>query len=187
MFLGEGMRRTADALTVSRGFIGALIVLLALSGKDALAAVILLLIVGWTTDILDGRIARLASRSDSDSAEGELESSSWASEHDFTFDMILVLSSFIYLSAAGFISLPLAIGYLLIAAVFILWSSGSKSITELFAFPLVALPLIIAYLEEPWIAYIFGAWIILALVFCWQRFTGVVREFIEDIKGLNKT
>jgi hypothetical protein len=178
------MKKIADMLTASRGLIAGIIVLLGFGGRAALPAVIALIIIGWTTDILDGKIARhaRAKAPSHDSFEN-----SWLGEHDFTIDMIMVFASFVYLVFAGFISPELALGYILLAALFILWSSGSKSVTELFAFPLVALPLIIAYSEESWIAYVYIGWVILALILGWQRFTGVVREFIDDVKRLRKT
>jgi phosphatidylglycerophosphate synthase len=178
------MKKLADLLTASRALIAILIVALSLEGKKALPWVILLIIVGWTTDILDGRLARRA-RGEGSSQTG-VDENTWLGEHDFLLDMILVFSSLIYLTAAGFIGVPFALGYTLVAAIFILWASGSKSVTELFAFPLTALPLIIAYQEVPWAAYMYLIWILLALVFCWERFVGVVREFIAGMRWLRK-
>jgi hypothetical protein len=185
MIFGQSLQRIADLLTASRAIFGAIIILLGLGGKEALSLVVLLIIAGWTTDILDGRFARSAkANSTSDSATIK---NSWISEHDFTFDMILVLSSLIYLTTVGFVWAPYSFVYLSVAALFIIWSSGSKSVIELLALPVVALPLIIAYFEEPWIAYVFGVWIILALIFCWSRFMVVIEDFIKGIKNFRKT
>jgi len=178
------MKRLADWLTASRAVIALLILLLALEGKRALPAVIFLILIGWTTDILDGTLARRAARrGEAQLGPGE---NTWLGEHDFTLDMIMVYASFVYLTAVGFVPPKWALGYTAVATVFILWSHGSKSVTELFAFPLVALPLIIAYYEEPWAAYVYLVWIVLALIFAWERFTGVVREFIEGMRRLRK-
>ncbi len=178
------MRMMANLLTASRGLIAVAIVLLALEGRSALPIVIALIIIGWTTDILDGRMARLARQRE----EGPLSPQDlWWGAHDFAIDMMMVFASLVYLVSAGFVAPELALGYLLIAGLFIKWSSGSKSITELFAFPLVALPLIIAYSEVPEMAYIYLGWMLLALLLGWERFVGVVREFIDGIKQLHKT
>ncbi len=173
------MKKLADLLTASRALVALLILLLSLEGKKALPAVILLTIFGWTTDILDGHLAR--------KAKDPNKENTWLGEHDFLLDMIMVFSGFVYLTLAGFISPLLALAYTAMAAIFILWSSGSKSVTELFAFPLTALPLIIAYQEQSWAAYVYILWILLALIFAWERFTGVVREFIEGMRRLRKT
>ena len=175
------MKKLADLLTASRALIAILIVALSLEGKGALPLVILLIILGWTTDILDGRLARRA-RSDGSAEPSSGEYATWLGEHDFLLDMTMVFASLLYLTASGFIDLQLALGYTLVAAIFILWSSGSKSVTELFAFPVVAVPLIIAYQEAPWAAYAYIVWIILALILCWERFSGVVREFIAGMR-----
>jgi len=178
------MKRLADWLTASRALIALLILLLALEGKKALPLVIFLIIIGWTTDILDGNLAKRAARR----GEARIEpgENTWLGEHDFTFDMIMVYASFVYLTAVSFVPPVWALGYTVIAALFIIASGGSKSVTELFAFPLVALPLIIAYQEAPWAAYIYLIWIVLALILAWERFTGVVREFIEGMRKLRK-
>ncbi len=166
------MKRIPDLLTLSRGLIAIIIALLGLVGPDALESVILLIIVGWTTDILDGRLARKYSKG-----------STWIGEKEFTFDMVMVLGGLCYLVLAGFIPLIPAAIYVGVAALFIAYFR-SKMVTMSFAFPIVALPLIIAYFNAPRAALIFIAWIILALLYDWKRFKGVVIEFIENAKEL---
>ncbi len=176
------VKRVADLLTASRGVIALLIVLLSLEGKRALPTVVLLTILGWTTDILDGYLARRAAEeSGIDLAE---EGNTWIGEHDFALDMIMVYAGFLYLAAAGYVPTRWALGYTLLAAFSVLRARGSKSVTMLFAFPLVALPLLIAYREIPWAAYAYMIWIVLALIFFWNRFVGVVKEFLEGMAHL---
>lgn len=178
------MKKLADLLTASRALIAILIVALSLEGKKALPGVIVLIIIGWTTDIFDGRLARRARNEDP--TKSRSNETTWLGEHDFLLDMMMVFAGLVYFTFSGFVSLPLALIYTTIAAIFILWSSGSKSVAELFAFPLAALPLIIAYQEASWAAYAYLIWILLALILCWERFTGVVREFIADMRRLRK-
>lgn len=166
------MRRLADTLTLSRGGIALIILLLGFAGKRALEAVVFLTIFGWTTDILDGRLAKRSS-----------EEPTWISDKDFPFDMVMVLAGLVYMVLAGFVPALPALIYTVIAGIFMI-KSRSKAITELFALPLVVLPLVIAYLEAPEAAYIFIAWIVLALILDWRRFRGVVSEFIQDARQL---
>lgn len=175
-------KRVADLLTASRGLIALLIVLLSLEGKRALPMVILLTIVGWTTDILDGQLARRAAAEGALDLEGD--ENTWIGEHDFALDMIMVYAGFFYLAAAGYVPTQWALGYTLLAAFFVLLTRGSKSVTMLLAFPLVALPLLIAVREAPWAAYVYGIWIVLALILFWHRFVGVVKEFLEGMAHL---
>ncbi|HCP32684.1 TPA: hypothetical protein DIT45_05545 [Candidatus Acetothermia bacterium] len=166
------MKKVPDWLTGSRGIIAVVISFLGLVGPQALEAVILLIILGWTTDILDGRLARRYHKG-----------ATWIGEREFVFDMVMVFSGLCYLVMAGFIPLVPAAIYVAVAFVFIAYFR-SKSVTMSFAFPLVALPLIVAYFKASRAAICFVVWICLAALFDWRRFKGVVLEFIENTKAL---
>ncbi len=88
------MKRVPDLLTASRGGIALVIASLGLVGPRALEAVILLIILGWTTDILDGRLARRYHKE-----------VTWVGEREFVFDMVMVFSGLCYLVMSGFIPL----------------------------------------------------------------------------------
>lgn len=168
------MKKLPDLLTGSRGIIAVVISFLGLVGPQALEAVILLIILGWTTDILDGRVARRYQKE-----------ATWIGEREFVFDMVMVFSGLCYLVMAGFIPLVPAAIYVAVAFVFIAYFR-SKSVTMSFAFPVVTLPLIVAYFNAPRAAIWFVAWICLAGLFDWRRFKGVVLEFIANTKALAK-
>ncbi len=168
------MRQLPDLLTLSRGVIALTVFLLGFAGGRALEAVILLTILGWTTDIFDGRLARKYEKP-----------ITWIGEREFTFDMAMVFAGLCYLVISGFINGWLALGYVAIAAAFIL-IFRSKMITMSFATPLVALPLIVASQQAPRAAVWFLLWIVSALILDWSRFKGVVREFIENARKLGQ-
>jgi hypothetical protein len=172
------MKRVPDLLTLSRAFIAAAILLLGvvegldLLARSALPTVLLLTMLGWTTDILDGRLARKYNKPPT-----------WVGEKEFAFDMAMVFSGLCYLVLSGFIPFIPAIIYVMVAAAFIAYFR-SKMVTMSFATPVVALPLIVAYFEAPHALIWYVAWIVAALVFDWRRFSGVVREFIHNAKNL---
>ncbi|TFH11842.1 MAG: CDP-alcohol phosphatidyltransferase family protein [Candidatus Atribacteria bacterium] len=166
------MRKLPDLLTLSRGLVAIAVLLLGFVGPQALEAVILLMIVGWTTDIFDGRLARKYHKPPT-----------WIGEREFIFDMMMVFSGLAYLVMAGFIDRVLALGYIVIAAICIAFFR-SKMITMSFATPLVALPLVIASLNAPRAALIYLIWIAGALALDWSRFKGVIREFLDNAKKL---
>lgn len=168
------MKKVPDWLTGSRGIIAVVISCLGLVGPQALEAVVLLIILGWTTDILDGRLARRYQKE-----------ATWIGEREFLFDMVMVFSGLCYLVMAGFIPLVPAAIYVAVAFVFIAYFR-SKSVTMSFAFPVVTLPLIVAYFNAPRAAICFIAWICLAVLFDWRRFKGVILEFIANTKALAK-
>lgn len=167
------MKRLADWLTASRTLIAIAMVLLGFEGKKALPAVVWLTILGWTTDILDGRFARRAQE----------KKHTWLGDHDFQFDVIMVFAILAYLALAGFVSMRLALIYTAVAAAVIAYFR-SKSVTELFMFLILIVQMAITYRETPQMAYIYLLWIVVALLFDWRRFTQVVGEFIENIKHL---
>ena len=168
------MKRVPDLLTASRGFIALAIFSLGFVGPRALETVVLLTMLGWTTDILDGRLARRYKTE-----------ATWVGEREFVFDMIMVFAGLCYLVMVGLIPATPAVIYVAVAAVFIAYFR-SKMITMSFACPLSALPLIVAYFNAPRAALIFIVWMCLAFLFDWRRFKGVVSEFIANAKALQK-
>ena len=165
---------------MSRGLIAAAILALGfverldLLARSALPTVLLLTMLGWTTDILDGRLARKYK-----------QAPTWVGEKEFAFDMVMVFSGLCYLVLSGFIPFVPAIIYVAVAAAFIAYFR-SKMITMSFATPVVALPLIVAYFEAPHALVWYIVWIGGALLFDWRRFSGVVREFIHNAKNLSR-
>ncbi len=168
------MKRVPDLLTALRGVIAVAIASLGLVGRGALEAVVLLTLLGWTSDILDGRLARRYKKE-----------STWIGEKEFAFDMVMVFGGLCYLVMAGFVPFTPAAIYVAIAAVVIAFFR-SKSVTMSFAFPLVALPLIVSWFNAPRAALWFVGWIALAVVFDWRRFKGVVLEFIANARAIQK-
>jgi hypothetical protein len=168
------MKRVPDLLTLLRGVIAIAIFTLGFVGKEALEAVVLLTMIGWTTDIFDGRIARKYNKPPT-----------WVGEQEFTFDMMMVFSALCYLTMADYVSVWLTLPYVMVAAACIAYFR-SKSVTMSFAFPVVALPLIVAASAAPRAALLYGLWIAAALLVDWARFRGVVREFIDNARRLGR-
>lgn len=163
-----------DLLTLSRGIIALAVFSLGFVGPQALGAVLLLTMVGWTTDIFDGRLARKYDKP-----------TTWIGEQEFTFDMLMVFSALCYLVMVDLVPLIPALIYVAIAAACIAFFR-SKSVTMSFAFPLVALPLVVAVWKAPGAAIVYLVWIAAALLLDWTRFKGVVLEFIDNAKRLAK-
>jgi len=168
------MKRIPDLLTLSRGLIAAAIFGLGFVGPEALTTVLILTMVGWTTDILDGRIARRINKPPS-----------WVGEREFAFDMLMVFSGLCYLVLSGLFPFLPAVIYIMVAAACMAYFR-SKMVTMSFATPIVALPLIIAYFKAPTVLLWYVIWIVAALALDWKRFKNVVLEFIENTKKLAK-
>jgi len=168
-----------DWLTASRVVIALAILALIPVGPQALTGVLLLLLLGWTTDIADGRLARRWDKGPT-----------WIGEHEFHIEMLMVLGSTIYLIGTGLVPALPSLAYLAGAAAISLavrWRTQEflkfKSVTMLLAFPWVFIPFAVAYMREPVGAYIGAAWMVLALVLDWRRFLGVVGDFLSGARA----
>ncbi len=157
-------------MTLSRGVVALAIFSLGFVGKSALEAVIVLTMIGWTTDIFDGRLARKYNKPPT-----------WVGEQEFTFDMMMVFSALCYLTMTDYVPLEIALPYVMVAAACVAFFR-SKSVTMSFAFPVVALPLFVSLYAAPRAALLYGIWIVAALALDWTRFKGVVREFIANAR-----
>jgi phosphatidylglycerophosphate synthase len=168
------MKRVPDLLTLSRGVIGLAIFSLGFVGKGALEAVVVLTMIGWTTDIFDGRLARKYNKPPT-----------WVGNREFFFDMVMVFSALCYLTMADYIGIAIALPYVLVAAACVAFFR-SKSVMMSFAFPVVALPLFVSFYAAPRAALLYGIWIVAALALDWSRFKGVVREFIANARKIGR-
>ena len=101
----EGQRlsfkeRLGDILTLSRVFISLVVLSLSFVGKDAYVVVVILVIIGGITDILDGKLAR---RYLGERGEGKL------GRHDPEIDTFLVLCTLAYFSLSHIV-IPTIVG-----------------------------------------------------------------------------
>lgn len=167
-----------DWLTAARALAAVAILGLVPVGPSALRTVAFLLLLGWTTDMADGRLAR---RWEKDPT--------WIGEHEFHIDMLMVLSSAIYLILTGFV--PRSRQCCTSS-----WglrsrsrsSSGRgvprfKSVTMILACPWVFLPFVVGLWHDPVVVYAGLIWTTVALIIDWRRFIGVVGEFLSGARA----
>jgi phosphatidylglycerophosphate synthase len=166
----KALKTLADVLTASRFVIAGLIVFWAIRADySTLGKVIISILIGWTTDILDGPIARR-------SAVGE---GFWG-RTDFIADMAMVWAGFFYMAQVGILSQYLALAYFMLVLLFLLLTR-SKSVLMAFSVPATALPLVVALDRLPSLGIAFLVWIALALIIDHRRFIRVVVEFLHGM------
>ncbi|HAZ27504.1 TPA: hypothetical protein DCY65_01025 [Candidatus Acetothermia bacterium] len=171
-----------DWLTASRALLALVIPGLSLLGPRALRAVAFLLLLGWTTDLADGRLAR---RWEKDPT--------WIGEREFHIDMMMVLASAMYLILTGLVSPVPSLAYLVVAAV-ISWTVRQRSreflrfkaVTMILAFPWVLMPFVVALWRDPVTVYVGVLWAAVAMAFDWRRFLGVVGDFLDGARSFLK-
>lgn len=174
----SGRKGIPDGLTASRVLIALAILALIPRGPTALGAVAGLLLLGWTTDMVDGRLARRFEKYPT-----------WIGEHDFQIDMLMVLASAIFLIATGLVPWEAGVPYVVVAVLISLYTLRFrhflkfKSVTMLLAFPWVFIPFVVALFQTPAVAYAGLVWVVLALISDWRRFLGVVGDFLAGAKA----
>ena len=169
----------ADILTVSRVFIGAAIIALGfLQGAQALPAVVWLTIAAWTSDVLDGVLAR----------HSRVPRRTWIGEQDLIFDMVIGAALLVYLAATGFVNIWLAGAYLGFS-VLVFWRFGlTPALGKLFQAPAYAWFIIVALRDVPLVGLWLVAWIVIAVIATWPRFLretipGFLSEASETWQG----
>ena len=167
-------KQVADMLTFTRAVIGAIFVWLGLTqGAQGLPQAVLFLTLAWTSDALDGPVARRS-----------LEYyHTWIGDHDLEVDMLVSAGLLGYLWASGFVSTTVAVVYVLIwVLVFYHFREIERSLGMLSQAPIYGLFIWVAMRDAPQA----GRWLIIYLVaivvVTWPRFLKeVVPEFLYGI------
>lgn len=163
------MRFWADLLTASRLVLAAIIVGLGIvQGEGAFGVVIYLLVLGWSSDTLDGHLARR------DSSGRQ----TWFSRNDVTVDAILVVSGLLYLSLAGFVPWVFSLAYLTVAGLLLLLFH-SRSLAIALELPPGLLPVVVAFAERTSLGWVVVGWLVFTFILDHRRFLVRLRLFIN--------
>jgi cardiolipin synthase len=165
----------ADTLTAARFLLGLYLLWLGLnSGPKAMPTATLILLVAWSSDVLDGPLAR----------RDLSHHQTWIGDHDLEADLIAALGVWAYLALAGYIPFHLALAYGAASAA-ALWHFGSAPL----AWGLQAMPygtmIWTAWRVAPPYGLLLALWVIVALVATWPRFPQqILPDFIRGMRGL---
>jgi len=166
------MKRLADLLTLTRLFLSVGIVTLGVwRGDESLPTVVMMSLLAWMTDTLDGQLARRA----------RPPRVTWIGEQDFPVDVFMVVALLAYLVAIGVVPWQAAFLYLAVAAVAIGWLR-EQAVTLAFMAPVDALFLYTGYQRAPsetrWVL----PYLIVTLIVDWDRFWYLVSVFISGMR-----
>ena len=151
-------KKIADLLTLARGLLGIGIAILGLvGGKDALPLVVVMIVLAWLTDLLDGVFARL----DPDPAPGRL------AQHDAKADMAVGLGVMAYLALSAYVPLWLGALVIILALVVRIWHSRGLAF-PFFAISYVFLGVVI-WQQQPNLFAIVGIYLLIAFLLRWRR------------------
>lgn len=162
----------ADALTLFRLVVAAIVVYLGLvEARAALSHVITLVVIAWVTDGLDGPLARRAGQT------------TRFGKYEFLADVLLTWATFAYLTLAGFIPWRWAILYTLVAMIVVALAQR-KSVLVAFMRPIDLTSSLIALRYAPEITLLFAAWLVGLGLVRWRQTKARVRAWLADLYGL---
>lgn len=165
----------ADAITLLRGLLGLGLVWLGLGpGPSGLSTAVLVLLLCWISDFIDGRIARL----------GREFRRTWIGDRDVHVDAFVSLCLGLYLVAAGFLSGLVAVVYLLVWVLIFRIVGQNHGYLMLVQAPIYAFFLWVALRQAPQAGIWLLGWVAFVLLVNWTRFTReVVPGFLKDMRN----
>ena len=143
-------------------------------GGDALAAAMILLMVCWFTDVIDGALARKEPN----------RQQTWIGASDLVVDVSVSIGVLGYLAVSGYVQVAVAFSYILLAGLLVAYfeSRGLAMLAQ--AFPYAAL-LFFSLRDAPVIGVLAVIMLLLAVMFTWPRFPKqVVPHFLEGMRSL---
>jgi phosphatidylglycerophosphate synthase len=165
----------ADFLTGLRPVLAAAIAVVGVvDGKHGLSTVILLLLAAWTTDWLDGPLARLSGS----------ERRTWVGDHDLAFDIVVGVALGIYLGVSGLAPLWLVLLWIIAwMTVMFVHDTLPKPFGAIFQGPIYIWFGIVSLIELPGLGVWLWVWAVLTNVITYKRlFKESLPQFFEVLR-----
>jgi len=166
----------ADFITATRGMLGFVMIWLGFTrGAEALPIVVMLMLLDWTGDFVDGTIARRSRH----------PRRTWIGSSDIYVDLFVSIGLGIYLIEAGYIGFVIGFWYIL-GWILILWRFGlDKNLLMLAQTPIYLWFIITTLRVIPESGYWLVVWVLIALTINWKRFSqDIVPKFISGIASM---
>ncbi|GIX48920.1 MAG: hypothetical protein KatS3mg131_3131 [Candidatus Tectimicrobiota bacterium] len=168
----------ADVLTVVRLCCAGVILGLGLiGGADALPATVLVLILAWLTDALDGPLAR----------RDPAPRHTWIGDRDLHVDVTVNFTVLVYLTLAGYVTPHTALGYTLLCAVLLGYFRSPHLAWAVQAPPYAGI-LYVALRDARSYGLLAVGYLILLIIITWPRFPHeVLPQFLDGMRNLGRT
>ncbi len=161
----------ADLCTLGR--LSAALALIGLGltvGASAFSLAVVVTLLGWTCDALDGPLARWAGPG----------LTTRLGRHDFTFDVTLAWATLLYLGLAGFLPLVPVLAYLTLALIVIV-RARRKAVTIALLRPVdITCVLTVLWYAPQW-GLVVLAFLLLQLLLHWHRFFRNTRAWWREL------
>ncbi len=168
----------ADFITATRGFLAVVLIWLGLTrGAQALPIVVVLMLLDWTGDFIDGTIAK-HSRHPRRTRIGDA---------DLYVDLSVSIGLGIYLLAAGYTDTLIGFLYL-IGWLITLWRFGlDRNLLMLAQAPIYLWFILVTLQVMPERGYWLVAWVLIATAINWRRFSkDIVPKFISGVASMRR-
>jgi len=144
-------------------------------GAEALPVVVMLMLLDWTGDFVDGTIARRSRH----------PRRTWIGSSDIYVDLFVSIGLGIYLIEAGYIGFVIGFWYIL-GWILVLWRFGlDKNLLMLAQTPIYLWFIITTLRVIPESGYWLVIWVLIALTINWKRFSqDIVPKFISGIASM---
>jgi len=172
-------KQIADLFTFIRVLLSPyLIVLGLLRGSEGLPLAIAVMIISWTSDALDGPIAR----------RSRVKYHTWLGDHDLEVDMAVSIGLMIYMLLAGFVDIQV-VGVYILLWVLIIWRWGHmRSLGMLFQAPIYGLFIVVSMRLAPAAGSWMIGWILAIAIITWPRFPKeVIPGFLDGMRAVLQT
>ena len=169
-------KNVADLITATRGLLGFWMIWLGITqGEKALPIVVILMLLDWTGDFVDGGIAHRSRH----------PRRTWIGDSDLYIDLLVSLCLAVYLLRAGFVSLGFVSIYLS-GWVLMLWRFGlDRNLLMLLQAPIYLYFILIAVRLVPESGNWLVIWVLVAVAINWRRFTHeIIPKFISGMRSL---
>ena len=167
------IKRFPDMLTLLRVVLAVALIWIALSGRADLARDIWLLVISWSTDMVDGWLSRKL----------KVDQTSWLGKNDVYVDMFVSTAALFYLAVSAYLPLWLVILYLVVWGGLFLWRGIPPLFAQVFQNPIYACFLFFAIQAAPNVLPWLLLWALIGLLFFWRR---VVELYNETVRFLRR-
>ena len=165
-------KRIADFFTLLRLILGAALVWSGVvDGQAAPARDIWLLVMAWSTDMVDGRISRWMKTS----------GQTWLGKNDVYVDMFVSAAVLVYLAVTSLLPVWLLVLYLLLWGALVLKWGLPPIFAQAFQNPIYAFFVFVTVQSAPGVLPWLLIWALLALAFFWRRLFELLRGVFRAI------
>jgi phosphatidylglycerophosphate synthase len=154
-------KQVADLLTIFRIILAGIFIWLGLTqGEAGLPLAGWLLIASWTSDTLDGPIAR----------RSRVYYRTWVGDHDLQIDILVAASLLVYMALSGIVDPVVAALYLLLWILYFIRAGVPRSLGMLSQAPIYGWFIWTTLRQAPGTGWWLVGWILVMLVITWPKF-----------------